>query len=144
MRKVKKNTVTNTLYPTLQIFLKSYSTMPITTRTIAKGVPPRVHKPKGKAKQQTKQAHTSRKRVASESEGEELEDETEPRAKKKRNTTHRQIEESESEVELIEENAQPPEEEVESVDETRGSEEVPDEQEVSTGHLFERDTHQYL
>jgi len=69
-----------------------YSTMPITTRTIAKGVPPRVHETKGKAKAkpQAKQANTtkpSRKRVASESESEseEAEDEAEltRRAKKK-------------------------------------------------------------
>ena len=120
--------------------------MPITTRTIAKGVPPRVHEPKSKAKKQAarKQAHTtkqSHKRVVSESEGKELEAETEPRAKKKQ---RQQIEEPESEIELVEENAQPAEEEVENVDETCASEEVPDEQEVSTVHLSDRDTHRYL
>jgi len=120
--------------------------MPITTRTIAKGVPPRVHEPKGKAKPRVNQANTtttkpSRKRVPSESEGEELEDDTEPRAKKKRNTTRHPIDESESDVELVEENTGPPEEEVENVDETatHASSEVP---EVGTGHLFETDTHQ--
>jgi len=121
--------------------------MPITTRTIAKGVPPRVHEPKGKAKAkpQAKQANTtkpSRKRVASESKSEEAEDEAEPRAKKKRNTTHHRSEESQSEVEFVEDGANPPEEEVESVDETHGSEET--EQEVSKGYLFERDAHRYL
>jgi len=53
--------------------------MPITTRTLTKGVPPRVHKPKGKvkAKPQAKQTNTtksSRKHIASESESEEVED----------------------------------------------------------------------
>ena len=114
---------------------------------IAKGVPPRVHEPKGKgkAKRQAKQANTmkpSRKRVASDSES-KVDDEAEPRVKKKRNTIHHRSEESQSEVELVEDNAEPPKE-VESVDETHGSEEVPDEQEVSTGYLFETDTHQYL
>jgi hypothetical protein len=113
----------------------NYSTMPITTRTIAKGVPPRVHEPKGKAKARPKQANTteqSSKRVASEPDSEELEDATEPaRVKKKRNTTPQQIEDSESEVELVG-NAEPPDEDVESVDGTRNREELSNEQEVST------------
>jgi len=100
--------------------------MPITTRTIAKGVPPRVHECKGKAKAkpQAKQANMTKpswKRVASESESEEAEDEAEPRAKKKWNTTHHWSEESQSEVEFVEDGANPPKEEVESVDETHGN-----------------------
>jgi len=127
--------------------------MPITTRTIAKGVPPRVHETKGKtkAKPQAKQANTtkpSRKWVASklESKSEEAEDEAKltRRAKKKQNTTHHRSEEPQSEVELVEDDAEPPEEEVESMDETHSSREVPDEQEVSTGYLFERDAHRHL
>ena len=117
--------------------------MPTTTRTIAKGVPPRVHEPKVKAKPRAKQANTtqpSRKRVASELEFDELEETTRPRLKKKQNTTCQQIEESESEVELVDD-AKPPEEEIENVDEMHGSEEVPTEQEVSTGHIFERNTY---
>ena len=115
-----------------------YSTsMPITTRTIAKGVPPRVHEPKGKAKakrqaKQAKNTKPSRKRVASDSES-EVNDEAEPRAKKKQNTTHHQSEESQSESELVEDNVEPPEEEVESVDGAAHGSEVPDEQEVSIG-----------
>jgi hypothetical protein len=119
--------------------------MPITTRTIAKGVPPRVHEPKGKAKPRVKKANTSTakpslKRVASESEDEELENGSEPRLKKKQNTTHQPIEESESDIE-VEENTGPPEEEVEDLDETHASSDV---QEVSAGHQFKTDTHQYL
>ena len=48
----KKNTITNSKnipYYTANTKIH-YSIMPITTRTIAKGVPPRVHEPKGKAK----------------------------------------------------------------------------------------------
>ena len=97
--------------------------MPITTQMIAKGVPPRVHEPKGKAKAkpQAKQANMtkpSHKWVASKSDSEEAEDEAELRVKKKQNTTHCWSEESKSEVELVEDGANPPEEEVESVDET--------------------------
>jgi hypothetical protein len=125
-----------------------YSIMPVTTWMIAKGVPPRVHKPKGKAKAkpQAKQANTtkpSHKRVASKLDSEEAEDEAELRVKKKQNTTHHWSEESESEVELVEDGANPPEEEVESVDETHSSE-VPDEQEVGKCYLFERNAYQYL
>jgi hypothetical protein len=112
--------------------------MPITTRTIAKGAPPRVHKPKAKAKPRTKQANTtqpSRKRLASESESNEFEDMSKLRARKKQNTTGQQIEDSESEVELVD-NAEPSDEEVESVDETHGSKEVPTEQEVSISYIF--------
>jgi hypothetical protein len=106
--------------------------MPITTRTIAKGVPPRVHEPKGKAKaKQANVTQQSRKRVAIESESDEAENMTQLRAKKKQDITHH---ESQSEVELVEDNAEPSEEEVEKVDE----------QEVSTGYLFAKDAHQYL
>jgi hypothetical protein len=62
-------------------------------------------------------------------ESDELEETTKPRPKKKQNTTHQQIQESESEVELVD-NAEPFKEEVESVDETHGSKEVLTEQEV--------------
>ena len=120
--------------------------MPTTTQTIAKGVPPRVHEPKVKAKPQAKQANTtqpSHKWVASKSEFDELEETTKPRPKKKHNTTCQWIEESKSEVELVN-NSDPPKEEVENVDEMHGSEEVPTEQEVSTSHIFERNTHQHL
>jgi hypothetical protein len=68
--------------------------MPITTQTIIKGVPPRVHKSKGKAKAkpQAKQANTtkpSHKQVASKLDSKEAEDKAELRLKKKQNTTHR-------------------------------------------------------
>ena len=95
-----------------------------------------------KAKPQAKQTNTTKpnhKRAASESDSEEAEDEAEQRVKKKQNTTHRQSEESKSEVELVEDGANSSEE-VESVDETHSSE-VPDEQEVSKCYLFERNAH---
>jgi len=63
----ENNTVTNTSACYVADTKINYPTMPITTRTIAKGVPPRVHEPKGKAKPRAKQANTtkpSRKRVA--------------------------------------------------------------------------------
>jgi hypothetical protein len=60
--------------------------------------------------------------------------------KKKQNTTHCQSEESKSEVELVEDGANPPKEEVESVDETHSSE-APDEQEVSKRYLFQRNAY---
>jgi hypothetical protein len=67
-------------------------------------------------------AKPSHKRVTSESDSKEAEDEAELRVKKKQNITHHQSEESESEVELVEDGANTPKEEVESVDETHGSE----------------------
>jgi hypothetical protein len=60
----KKNTITNILHAISGVTDTKihYSTMPITTQTIAKGVPPRVHKPKSKAKAkpQAKQANTTK------------------------------------------------------------------------------------
>lgn len=129
--------------------------MPNTTPTITKGVPPRVHKPKAskpKAKPRGKQANATkpgRKRVASESESDGLEDTTELRAKKKQNTTHRRIggfatrTASDSEVELVD-NAVPPNGIAEIVDNETDGGEVSTEQEVSTSHITERDTHQHL
>jgi hypothetical protein len=60
--------------------------------------------------------------------------------KRKQNTTHHRSEESESEVELVEDGANPPKEEVKSVDETHSSE-VPDEQEVGKCYPFERNAY---
>jgi hypothetical protein len=68
-------------------------------------------------------------------ESNELEDASELRARKKQNTTCQRIEDSESEVELVD-NAEPSDKEVESVDETHGSKEVPSEQEVSISYIF--------
>ncbi len=116
--------------------------MPITTRTVAKGIPPRVHEPKGKAKQPTKPKLTTKskrrhKQVSEEEleseEGSSSPDNLEPRVKSKRKIKKRRIEDSEAEAELIEDNVDPPNKEVESIE---GDNELP---EVSTDHPL-RDT----
>jgi hypothetical protein len=96
--------------------------MPITTRTIAKGIPPRVHQPKQshkgkKAKKDTRATtKSSRKRVAT-SESDESESESEPMRKKgaKSRRLERQDEETEEE-EMVSEHAREPPELIDDVD----------------------------
>ena len=115
----------------------NHSTMTITTRTIAKGIPPRVHAPKGKAKPLAKKTNTtkttkSHKRAASDSENDEESTSNDSEPPPKKNTKRRRIEDLESEVEVVED-VEPPEEDVEDVDDGIG-EERPNEHEVSTDH----------
>jgi hypothetical protein len=117
--------------------------MAIMTRTIAKGVPPRLHKPK---KPRARKANTTtgkpshkqgHKRGVSQLETEEDEtssDDSEPKRKNKRNSKRRQSEESEAEEELVEEDVDPLDKEVENVDDP-GGEGVPDADEVSKDPL---------
>src|SRR5271155_4084332 len=112
-----------------------------TTRAIAQGIPRRVHATKAKAKPHVNKTTTTknrqtRKRPASDN-SEESEDGSssdEPvRVVKKKRAKRQRVEESEGEVELIETDAEPPDKEVENVDDG-GGEEPPDEQEVSIKH----------
>jgi len=76
--------------------------MPITTRTIAKGVAPRLHQPKPTKKHSKKtvpKPKKSHKRVASDSDEEESDStDSEPRVKKKHTKQQRQSSEDEVEV----------------------------------------------
>src|SRR5271155_5215770 len=115
-----------------------------TTRAIAQGIPRRVYATKAKAKPRVNKTTTTknrqtRKRPASDNSEESEEDEDgsssdEPvRVVKKKRAKRQRVEESEGEVELIETDAEPPDKEVENVDDG-GGEEPPDEQEVSIKH----------
>jgi len=92
--------------------------MTITTRTIAKGVPPRLREPKPTAKAAkngtTGKSKTAKKRVASESES-ESEDSEPVKKKKARNKKQRYID-SDEEIEVVDVDAEPPEKEVEQED----------------------------
>ena len=104
-------------------------TMPMTTRTIAKGIPPRQHKPKGKAKPHTKNGSTknitkpkkkqSNKHMASDYESDDKEESTS--ADDSDSTTQgkkkwRHIEDPESENEIVDKDGEPPAKEVEEID----------------------------
>jgi len=90
--------------------------MPITTRTVAKGIPPRLHEPKPTAKAGTSKPKKSGKRVASESES-ESESEEEPVKKKTKGKKRQRVDSGpEVEVELVDGDAEPAEKEVEEVD----------------------------
>jgi hypothetical protein len=70
----------------------STTAMPITTQTVAKGIPPRLHEPKCMAKATktvTSKPQKSGKRAASESESESESEDSEP-VKKKTNRKKRQ------------------------------------------------------
>jgi hypothetical protein len=100
--------------------------MPITTRTVALGIPPRLHEPNPKAKpgsmKPTKsKVTTSKKRAASESDGDNEEEESvsedlEPVKKKKARKRQHIDTGPEDEVEVVDVDAAPPKE-VEEVDE---------------------------
>lgn len=138
--------------------------MPITTRTIAKGVPPRLHEPKPKGKPYTQNNTTaknakepgSRKRSTrddnsdnnSEDDVVYTSDDSASWAKKKKNGKRRRTEpevELESEVEVVDEDVEPPEKDVEDVEGSVGGHEPPDEQDVSTSHIsWTLETHHTL
>jgi len=109
-----------------------YSTMEPTgtvTRRAAKGIPPRVRSPpRAKKKPVPNKVGKNLKRHASESSDEEVEpdsDNSVPKATKKRYDKRQRIEESEEEQEIIDENVEPPIEDVEGVDAERsGDDEV--------------------
>ena len=105
--------------------------MPTTTQKIAKEVPLRVHEPKDKAKPKAKQAKQSLKRVASESEVDSEQEETELIVKKKISAKRQHTEESQSEIELIEEDVELTDKAVESVNEQTGDRVL----EVSTDYI---------
>jgi hypothetical protein len=141
----QENAGTNTgvMSPAKDIAGKIKSNMAITTRTVAKGVPPRVHEPK---KPRAKKANTAtgkpsrkpgHKRRVSQLETDEEEtssDDSEPKRKNKQNSKRRQTEESEAEEELVEEDVDGLDKGVENVDDP-GGESVPDADEVSKDHL---------
>jgi DTHCT (NUC029) region len=86
--------------------------MPLKTRTIAKGIPPRLHQPKTKGKPHTK----TKKRPVSESESEDSDSEPLPVKKKARKKKKQHLNsDSGDEVELVED-AEPPEKQVEEAD----------------------------
>ena len=93
--------------------------MPIITRTVAKGIPPRLHQPKSMenaANVRTSKPKKSRKQVASESESESVSKDSEPVKKTKCKKRQRIDIGSEVEVEFVGEDAEPAKKEVEEVD----------------------------
>jgi len=120
--------------------------MPSTTRTIAKGIPPRLHDPKPKGKPHTKKSNTktvrtqgSRKRATRDSDDESGPDEGEDsssdesesaRRAKKKAGKRRRVDISDSEMEIVDDNERPGKV-VEEVDDGVNDEQPPDEQEVS-------------
>src|SRR5271168_3332237 len=123
-----------------------YSSMPLKTRNIAKGIPPRVHLPKsarpkpsaGKKDGATNPTKKGRKRHASTSgddsaDSEEQSGDLEPKAKKKR--ARREATTAEEEVEVLEEvdDGPVPNPPMEHINDTYDEQtEPPDEDEVST------------
>ena len=120
--------------------------MTITTQTIAKGIPPRLHNPKPKGKPHAKKGNTkttstqgSRKRATRDSDDRSGPEENEvsssddsesARRAKKKAGKQRRVEVSDSEVEVVEDDERPVKD-IEEVDEGVG-----DEQEVSPYHLL--------
>jgi hypothetical protein len=101
------------------------------TRRVAKGIPPRVRSPpRTKKKPIPKKVGKNLKRHASESSDEEVKQPNSgnsvPKATKKINKKHKRqrIEEPEEEEEIIDENVEPPIEDVEDVDAERSGDEV--------------------
>ena len=121
--------------------------MTITTRTIAKRIPPRLHDPKPKGKPHAKKGNTkttstqgSRKRVTrdsddgsgpEENEVSSSDDSESARRAKKKAGKRRCVEVSDSEVEVVEDDERPGKD-IEEVDDGVG-----DEQEVSPYHLLQ-------
>ena len=108
--------------------------MTITTWTIALGIPPRLHQPKPTKASGTKATKTDKKnqkRVASESNKDDSSsDESELRVKKKqcKEQNKEQNKVSDDDVELVEDDVEPPEKDVKDVDIELG---VGDKQQVS-------------
>ena len=122
--------------------------MTITTRTVARGIPPRLHQPKPTKASGTKAANhkQGQKRVATESdEDDSSSDESEPRVKKKR--CKQRVEVSDDDVDVIEDNVEPAEKDIEdvNVEPSVGDELQSDEQGVSTDcSLWQAYTHLIL
>jgi len=114
--------------------------MTITTRTIALGIPLRLHQPKPTKASGTKAAKTNKKdqkRVMIESDEDESSDESEPRVKKKQ-CTKQQREVSDDDMDTIEDDVEPAEKDIEDVDieSSVGGKLQHDEQEVNADHLL--------
>lgn len=137
--------------------------MPITTRTIAKGIPLRLHEPKPKGKPCTQNNTTakanakepgSHKRSTQDDDSDNEDDDLSTSdnlaswAKKKKNGKRHRTEpevELESEVEVVDEDVEPPEKDVEDVEDSVGGQELPNEQDVSTSHIsWTLETHHTL
>ena len=141
----------------------SHPLMPITTRTVAKGVPPRLYEPKPKGKPRT-QNNTTAKANAKEPASHKrstwdddldnkdddvsTSDDSASQAMKKKNGKWRRTEpevELELEVEVVDEDVEPPEKDVEDVEDSVGGQELPNEQDVSTSHIsWTLETHHTL
>ena len=90
----------------------AYNSMPITTRTVSKGIPPKLHKPKTRAKARTSKPKKSGKRVASESDSESESEEELVKKKMKHKKQPRVDSRSEVEVELVDGDDEPAEKEI--------------------------------
>jgi len=120
--------------------------MPITTRTIAKGVPLRLHEPKTKGKPHTTNNMTAKgkaKELGShkrsirddDSDSEDgdvsISNDSESQSKQNKDRKRRRME---PEVEVVDEDVEPPEKDVKDVEDVGGQEPL-DEQDVSASHI---------
>ena len=108
--------------------------MPITTRTIAKGIPPRLHQSRSSQKKKGKSNKSSRKRAAPSSD-EESESEPEPEPIRKKGAKSRRLEvpeeaSEEEEEEVVSEHASEPPELIDDVDNRVATLSSSDEQDV--------------
>jgi uncharacterized protein with WD repeat len=102
--------------------------MPTVTRTVAKGIAPRVREPNPGPKAKKKKPARKRKQVSSESESESEESEPVKRRKRKR-----QRMESESRTEVVDEEVEAPE--VNMEEEDAGPERLAPEDETEVGQI---------
>jgi len=120
--------------------------MPITTRTIAKGVPPRLREPKPKGKPCTTNNTTVKAKAkelgsckrSSRDDDVSISTDTASRAKQKKDGKRCRTEpelESEQEVEIVDKDVEPPEKDVEDVEDSVGGQEPPNEQDISISHI---------
>jgi hypothetical protein len=139
---------------------QSYSTMPITTRTVAKGIPPRLHEPKlthklkkGKGNKKPSTKGSNKKRAAASDSEEDEEEEPIPDdsvskggKRKGNNKRRRKVQEEESnssEAEVVSDRASEPPEVI--VDDRVTTPPLSDEQEVGTWYVSRSsDTHHML
>jgi hypothetical protein len=128
-RRSRNATTNNTEWPrkiehtTATSSVTKFSIMPLSTRTIAKGIPPRVRSPPRKASQKKKAAsgkkrgRKSRKRHASDSDDDEDDSDVSQHKAKVTKRRRKDVEESDSTLEEIDD-GEPPQAAVEDVDAT--------------------------
>jgi hypothetical protein len=134
-----------------------YTTMLLIMHNITKGIPPQLHNLKPKAKPCTKtdsmktkpkEKKGCKRVIISDNEGEEeglSSDSSVVTTNRTRKQQHVEASNANSEVEIVDQDVEPPKKGVEQVDDAHSQEEPTDEQEVSLIHLMKcTDTHHIL